>query len=114
GGAFGADGRTVAAGSDDRTVILWDLTDRAHPTRLGTPLTGHQSGVESVAFSPDSRTLAAGSDDRTVILWDLTKLNALLHNNPLTVACAITGRGLTSEEWHQCIPGPPYQRPCPA
>ncbi|HWR49429.1 MAG TPA: hypothetical protein VN327_17730, partial [Pseudonocardiaceae bacterium] len=70
--AFSPDGRTLATASDDQTVILWDLTNPARPTRLGSPLTGHTGIVESVAFSPDGRTLATASDDRTVILWDLT------------------------------------------
>src|SRR5262249_35965798 len=68
--AFSPDGRTLATGSADKTVILWGLADRAHPTRLGT-LTGHNDTVVSVAFSPDGRTLATGSVDKTVILWGL-------------------------------------------
>jgi WD40 repeat protein len=65
-------GRTLATASDDRTVLLWDLTDPVHPARIGPPLTGHHDKVASVTFSPDGRTLATGSTDKTVLLWDLT------------------------------------------
>jgi WD40 repeat protein len=69
--AFAPDGRTLATGSADRTVLLWDLTDPAGPVRLGRPLTGDTYAVISVAFAPDGRTLATGGADKTVILWDL-------------------------------------------
>ncbi|MGH3569345.1 MAG: TIR domain-containing protein, partial [Pseudonocardia sp.] len=46
--AFAPDGRTLATGSEDNTVILWDLTDRARPGRLGQPLTDHTGWVNSV------------------------------------------------------------------
>ena len=70
--AFAPDGHTLATASFDRTVRLWDLTDRTRPTPLGPPLTGHTSFVDSVAFAPDGHTLATASFDQTVRLWDLT------------------------------------------
>ncbi len=70
--AFAPDGRTLATASDDRTVRLWDLSDRDRPHPLGPPLTGHTGAVWGVAFAPDGRTLATTSDDRTVRLWDLS------------------------------------------
>ena len=66
--AFSRDGRTLATGSRDNRVILWDM---ASHRQVGPPLTGHTDQVSSVAFSRDSRTLATGSNDRTVILWDV-------------------------------------------
>ncbi|WP_423509375.1 trypsin-like peptidase domain-containing protein [Streptomyces xinghaiensis] len=65
--AVSPDGNTLATGSRDRTVRLWDV--RTH--RLRATLTGHSRSVGSVAFSPDGKTLATGGEDRTVRLWDV-------------------------------------------
>jgi WD40 repeat protein len=63
--AFSPDGRLLASGSEDNTVILWDV-ETGKQIRT---LEGHTGPVQSVAFSPDGRLLASGSGDGTVILW---------------------------------------------
>ena len=65
------DGHTLA-GSTDNTIRLWNLTDPAHPTPLGQPLTGHTKAVGSAGVQLDGHTLASGSDDYTIRLWNLT------------------------------------------
>ena len=61
------DGRYIAVGLEDRSVVLWD-TIAGRPVRT---LAGHQKVVLSVAFSPDGKQLLSGSADTTAILWDV-------------------------------------------
>lgn len=74
--ALSPDGKTMASASDDRTVRLWDLSDRSDPRPVGEPLTGSDQYMASVSFSPDGRILAAGSGDGTVFIWDVTDRSA--------------------------------------
>ncbi|MFD0363157.1 TIR domain-containing protein [Nocardia sp. GCM10030253] len=68
--ALSPDGRTLATGSPDRTVSLWDISDRRHPRRLGQPLTGLDGIVRAIAFAPDGKRLAVGSD-RNTLVWEI-------------------------------------------
>jgi WD40 repeat protein len=65
--SFSPDGKYLALGSMDGTVILWDVIQREQVAALN----GHKWAVLSVAFSPDGKYLASGSMDDTVILWDV-------------------------------------------
>lgn len=62
--SFSSDGQTIASGSDDGDVILWDK-DGKHLTTLKSK----GGRISSVSFSPDG-LIAAGSSDRKIKLWN--------------------------------------------
>jgi small GTP-binding protein len=63
---FDSQGETLASGSEDNTVKLWDVSSGELLHTLG-----HRREVNCVAFDPQSRTLASAGDDETVKLWEL-------------------------------------------
>jgi len=65
--AYSPDAQLIASGSDDATVIVWDVDkkDKIHHFKNA------YLGIKSVAFSPDGRYLAGGGEDQLVYVWDL-------------------------------------------
>ena len=92
--AYSPDGETLASGSHDSMVKLWDTATR----RSRETLAGHTARVTSVAFSPDGSRLASGSWDRTVILWDLSNnrpIASLTGNQHAVISVAFSPDGGT-------------------
>ncbi|MFJ8494922.1 trypsin-like peptidase domain-containing protein [Streptomyces sp. NPDC094038] len=95
--AFSPDSRTLATGTDDGTVNLWNLDTGTRTFAM----TGHSGLVWSMAFSPDGASLATGSVDGTARLWDVGtgRVRAVLaghHDVVWAVAFSPDGRTLAT------------------
>ena len=102
--AFSPDGSTIASGSNDDTVRLWD----AHTGQRKRTLQGHTDDIHSVAFSPDGSTIASASDDDTIRLWDAhtgqRKQTLEGHTHYVnSVAFSPDGQTLASGSWDDTI-----------
>jgi WD40 repeat protein len=71
--AVSSDGETLATGSRDQSVAIWNIGRGLFNAVIGVceqSLHGHRGAVTALAFSPDGRLLATGGDDQTIRIWD--------------------------------------------
>ncbi|HEV3005572.1 MAG TPA: WD40 repeat domain-containing protein [Pirellulales bacterium] len=71
--AVSPDGETLATGSRDQTVAIWNIGRGLWDAVIGVcerSLRGHSGAVTALAFSPDGGLLATGDDDESIRLWE--------------------------------------------
>ena len=79
---FSPNGKYLATGSDDNTVIIW--VQKSRPTNFGSSeeivcwsnykiLRGHSGDVYDLSWNPESKYLISGSVDNYCMIWNIEK-----------------------------------------
>ncbi|MFF4017970.1 DNA-binding protein [Streptomyces sp. NPDC001843] len=100
---FSHDGTTLAVGTDDGLVRLWDASTGL---AIGSPLYSTGGPVEALAFGGDDRALYLSSEHVPLERYDIA---------PDTVAadiCRRVGTGLSRSQWGTYVRDVPYRGLC--
>ena len=68
---FTDDGRTLASGAGDSTVMIWDVITGKKVQGLNTGSSFRSTYTYVVDFSPDGSSLACGHKDSVTTIWQL-------------------------------------------
>lgn len=101
---FSQDGKTLATGSFDKTIKLWDIDNG----ELLRTFIGHTNWVTCVTFSPDGKNLASASEDFTIKIWDSESgklIKTLNKHQSVVTSVAIDSKNelLASGSWDKTI-----------
>jgi WD40 repeat protein len=72
--ALSPNGKTIAGGSNDSYVRLWDVETK----KVISEWTGHTGVVRALCWSADGERVASGSWDGTARVWDVNTGNTVL------------------------------------
>ncbi|MFF4361149.1 helix-turn-helix domain-containing protein [Streptomyces sp. NPDC001604] len=101
--AFSHDGGTLAVGTQDGSVRLWDVASRRP---VGSAFSTPGGGVMALAFSQDDRTLYVSAQHMPVLTYSVDA------RRMATDVCRRVGSGLSRADWHRYIPDVPYAASC--
>ncbi|KZO97086.1 WD40 repeat-like protein [Calocera viscosa TUFC12733] len=69
------EGRWLASGGDDRTVLLWDMHEDEEERKPRARLRGHRSNIFTLSFNASNTHIYSGANDDIVTRYDLSRLD---------------------------------------
>jgi RNA polymerase sigma factor (sigma-70 family) len=90
--AVSPDGKTIATGSHDHTVRLWDAASGKESRKLE----GHWYGIKSLCYSPDGKLLVSAGIDGQVFVREATTGKILHHLSGCCAALSPDGKLLAT------------------
>jgi len=105
---FSPDGE-VLVGEDSQSIIhLWDVSGPGSPVTVGTITQSSGPVTVSLPAAPTGGRLAAIATSDGIDLLNISA-SAIIRR-----LCAGSGDPVTAAQWHQYVPGLPYETPCAA
>ncbi|KZT55473.1 WD40 repeat-like protein [Calocera cornea HHB12733] len=68
------EGRWLASGGDDRSVLLWDMHEDGEERQPRVRLRGHRSNIFTLSFNASNTHMYSGANDDIVLRYDLSRL----------------------------------------
>lgn len=84
--ALKSDERIMVSGSDDRSIIIWDLVQAIQIFKIN----GFSGPINCLSLTLDGQFIVSGSDDQTLRVWDMkTCTEILTFTGHTSIICSI-------------------------